>query len=73
MIPVPREVTAVAGCDCGGMQWHRAASNWSGPGCSIWGLPPGEAAVAVDDAEARLAAYTAALNSALHGRQAPAR
>ena len=63
-IPVPREVTAVTGCDCGGLEWHRAAG-WGQPGCSIWNLPPGEAAAATDDALARLRDHTAALNAAL--------
>jgi hypothetical protein len=64
-IDVPLEVSAVAGCDCGGIQWHRSSS-WSDPdGCSIWQLPPDERQANMDDAEARLGAFTDALNAKL--------
>ena len=58
MGPVPREVTAVAGCTCGGLQWHRED-------CTLFSLPYADAQAAVDAAEARLAAYTAHLNAGL--------
>jgi hypothetical protein len=58
MTPVPREVTAVAGCDCGGLQWH-------GTGCSIWKLSEPAARAALDAAEDRLSAYMAKLNASL--------
>lgn len=63
-IPVPREVTAVEGCDCGGLTWHRAES-WGKPGCAIWSLPHGQQMAAIDAAEARLKAHTDALNERL--------
>ena len=63
-IEVPGEVTRVAGCDCGGLDYHRAA-DWSHPGCSIWQLPHDEAMAAVDDARAREQAFTAGLNEKL--------
>ena len=66
-MPVPAEVTRVTGCDCGGLEWHRAA-DWRQAGCPIWNLPPGEAAAATDDALGRLSDYTAGLNAALDGR-----
>jgi hypothetical protein len=57
-IEVPREVTAVDGCDCGGCQWHAE-------GCSIWGIPREDAMAAIADAEARSRAFTDALNAQL--------
>ena len=66
-IPVPPEVTAVAGCDCGGMEHHRVQTIYDPPGsgCSIWQLPPEDAQAAVDDAHARLRAFTDGLNARL--------
>jgi hypothetical protein len=69
-IDVPPEVHAVAGCDCGGVEWHRV-SGWSTPGCSIWQLPPQEAQAAVDDAHARERAFTAELNRKLGWKEVP--
>lgn len=60
VISVPPEVSAVDGCDCGGLDWHRAA-DWQVPGCSIWSLPPGQAQAAVDDARRRIALFTGEL------------
>jgi hypothetical protein len=64
-IPVPLEVSEVAGCDCGGAEWHRSGS-LSGPECSIWSLPEAERLAAITAAQGRLSAYTAALNARLH-------
>jgi hypothetical protein len=70
-IDVPPEVSRVAGCDCGGLQWHRASS-WDNPhGCSIWDMPPEEAQAAIDDALAREQAFTAALNAKLRASSGP--
>jgi hypothetical protein len=65
-IEVPREVSAVEGCDCGGLDWHRGAASWSplAP-CSIWQLPPDQAQAAIDAAHERMAAFTAELNRRL--------
>lgn len=60
-IPVPREVTRVAGCDCGGMEWHRTD-------CSIWDEDAARSEAALEVTRARLEDYTAALNAALHAR-----
>lgn len=40
-IPIPREVTQVEGCDCGGTDYHSVASSWDPdkPGCSLWNVP----------------------------------
>lgn len=57
-IPIPPEVTAVAGCNCGGMEWHRED-------CSIWQVPYEDARVALDDARAREQAFGDALNARL--------
>lgn len=57
-IPVPREVAAVTGCDCGGLEWHAG-------GCSIWRVPAAEARAAVDGALDRLQAFTDGLNARL--------
>lgn len=65
-IGVPREVTSVAGCDCGGLQWHRAA-DWRGPGCSIWNEAHEARMAAVDDAERHLRIFTAGLNAQVRG------
>ena len=66
-IPVPAEVTAVQGCTCGGLEWHRAASNWWPPtsACAIWSLPPEQTQAAIAAARDRLAASTATLNDKL--------
>lgn len=58
-IPVPPEVTAVAGCDCGGLDWHRDI-------CTIWGVPHANAIAAVANAKDRKRAFTDALNVRLH-------
>jgi hypothetical protein len=63
-IEVPREVTQVSGCDCGGLDWHRAADALH-PGCSIWRIPHDQAMAAIDDAHERDRAFTAALNARL--------
>jgi hypothetical protein len=64
-IEAPQEVTQVAGCDCGGLDWHRAAS-WSYPACSIWQVPRDQAMAAIDDAREREKTFIAALNARLH-------
>jgi hypothetical protein len=63
-IEVPREVTAVAGCTCGGMTFHRTQTNYEPPGsgCALWSLPPEQARAAVEAAEDRLCAFTDSLN-----------
>jgi hypothetical protein len=58
-IPVPPEVSRVEGCDCGGLEYHRAD-------CVIFALPEAERADVLDAARDRLAAFTAALNARLH-------
>ena len=62
--PVPGGVTAVAGCDCGGLQFH---TDW----CTLWDVPADVAIAAIDAAEGRLRQYTADLNTALRGRSGP--
>lgn len=57
-IEVPAEVTAVIGCSCGGLNWHR-------DDCTLWGLPYEAKLAAVVAAEARLQEWTAALNARL--------
>lgn len=57
-MPVPRDVTAVHGCNCGGLTSHSTA-------CTIFELPPEQAKAAMDDAEARLHRWTDALNNQL--------
>lgn len=57
-IPVPPEVSRVEGCTCGGLDWHRQD-------CTIFGLPEGQRAVAVDAAHQRLRDHTADLNRRL--------
>jgi hypothetical protein len=59
-IPVPAAVTAVAGCSCGGLDWHD-------PKCTIWSVPAAEAAAAIGDAHQRLREHTDDLNRQLHG------
>lgn len=63
-IEVPREVTQVAGCDCGGIDWHRAPG-FGHPGCSIWQVPHEQAQAAIDAANAREREFTAELNRKL--------
>jgi hypothetical protein len=63
-IPVPREVSAVAGCDCGGVEWHRAPDGLN-PGCSIWRVDHSVAVAAINDAHARERAFTDSLNARL--------
>ena len=59
-IPVPTEVSSVAGCDCGGVEWHKGAG-WNDPGCSIWSLPAAQQQAAVHAAQDRLTAFSDAL------------
>lgn len=58
--PVPRVVTRVSGCSCGGMTMHATT-------CNLWQVPIEDAKAAIADAEQRLDDYTASLNRALHG------
>ena len=66
-IPVPAEVTAVAGCNCGGLEYHRVQSIYDPPGsgCSIWSLPHDEAQAAIDAALGREQAFGDGLNAKL--------
>lgn len=64
MSQVPPEVYAVSGCNCGGLQWHRED-------CSIWSIPHAEWMAALDAAEARLAAYVAAMNASVDWPYSP--
>jgi hypothetical protein len=66
-IETPREVTAVEGCTCGGLEWHRAQTIYDEPGsgCAIFSLPPEQAKAAVDDALDRSAEFTSLLNDRL--------
>ena len=57
-IPVPPEVTAVTGCDCGGLDWHRE-------GCTIFSVQAADAMAAIDAAHAREQAFGAELNARL--------
>lgn len=59
-IRVPPSVTAVAGCSCGGLDWHAQT-------CAIWAAPLAEALAAIDDARSRLREHTDALNRQLQG------
>lgn len=57
---IPKAVGSVDGCDCGGSEWHRAASSWSSePACSIWGLDREQYLANIDAANERLIAYCA--------------
>lgn len=58
-IPVPASVSAVAGCSCGGLDWHRED-------CAIWSVAPDEALAAVEDARRRLREFGEDLNRQLH-------
>jgi hypothetical protein len=66
-IEVPREVTAVEGCTCGGMTLHRAQTIYDPPGsgCALWSVPDDERIAAVEAAEDREAAWGTALNRRL--------
>lgn len=66
-IPVPPEVTTVAGCNCGGVEFHRVQSIYDPPGsgCSIWALPREDMLAAIDDANDRQQAFTDGLNARL--------
>jgi hypothetical protein len=57
-IPIPREVTRVDGCNCtaGGGKFHVT-------GCSIFDMPEADRERAVEQAEARVAAFAARLNA----------
>lgn len=57
-IEVPREVTQVEGCSCGGLEWHAE-------GCSIWQLPQDQVLAAADDARTREQAFGDELNRKL--------
>ncbi len=57
--PVPPSVTAVAGCSCGGLEWHAQD-------CTIWTVPPDEAMNALGNARRRLREHTEDLNRQLH-------
>ena len=61
----PAEVTAVEGCGCGGVTMHRTA-------CTIWVLPAEQREMAIDDTQARMGRYLAALNKELRQREAAA-
>ena len=53
-----REDRAVAGCSCGGLQWHEER-------CTIWALAPEERQRAVEAAEQVARAHTDWLNAQL--------
>jgi hypothetical protein len=53
-----REDRAVAGCSCGGLQWHAEE-------CTIWSLDRGKALAAIEDAEAVVRRHTEWLNAQL--------
>lgn len=53
-----REDRAVAGCSCGGPQWHAEE-------CTIWSLDRGQALAAIEDAEAVVRRHTEWLNAQL--------
>jgi hypothetical protein len=58
-IAIPRKVTHVEGCDCGGsLELHTTE-------CSIRRLPEAQARAAVEAAQDRLRQYTAELNARL--------
>lgn len=57
-----REDRAVAGCSCGGLQWHVAETGY-GEGCTIWAMGPEQRQQAIEDAEAVVRAHTDWLNS----------
>jgi hypothetical protein len=57
-IQVPAEVTAVAGCDCGGLTWHRQD-------CTIWQAAPEQAQASITDAQDRLSGWGNLLNQRL--------
>jgi hypothetical protein len=59
---VPAEVD---GCDCGGLDYHRAA-DWNHPGCAIWRLPHEQAQANVDDTHRRLREHNAMMTARLH-------
>ena len=62
-IVIPREITALPECSCGGVEWHTMT-------CSIRSLSAEQARAAVDAAIEREQAYVAALNAELHRRLA---
>lgn len=59
---LPPEARRVAGCSCGGLQWHIQD-------CSIWAVDHDVAQEAIAAAQARMTAHTDALNAALHAWQ----
>ena len=58
-----REDRRVAGCSCGGLQWHTMD-------CDIWLLGCDQALQAITDAEARVRAHTDMLNARLRAWEA---
>lgn len=57
-VPTPPEVSRVAGCSCGGIDWHRQD-------CTIFDLPEGQAREAVAAAHQRLREHAEALTRQL--------
>lgn len=57
-----REDRAVAGCSCGGLQWHAE-------GCTLFSLEPERALAAIADAEAVVKRHGEMLNGMLHDWQ----
>lgn len=53
-----REDRAVAGCSCGGLQWHAE-------GCTIWSLDRAQVLAAIEDAEAVVKRHGEMLNGML--------
>ena len=64
-VPVPESVTAVAGCSCGGMEWHEKK-------CTLWAVPYDEGLSAIKDAQRRLAEHTEGLSRHLRPQVQPA-
>ena len=58
-----REDRRVAGCSCGGLQWHTQE-------CSIWSMDRAEALAAIDAAEAVVRRHGEMLNDRLRAWEA---
>jgi len=57
-VPVPAAITEVAGCSCGGLDWHKQD-------CTIWSTPADDAIAAVEAARRRVREYGDELNRQL--------
>lgn len=66
---IPKAVSRVEGCNCGGTESHRVASPWSSEAaCSIWDLDREQSLANIVAANERLLAYCAE-TTRIHNRE----